>query len=250
MAEAETGATSGMRAVTISREYGSGGGEIAARLATRLGWKLVDHEVVVEVARALGVTEAEAEAHDEHAENLVARVLYGLSALPSPVASTMPVSLSADSDVYDVARRKVVEGAVNVGQAVIVGRGAQVLLEARRDVLHVRIVAPLKQRIEYVMRREGLDHAAAETRIRTKDRDRVRFLLIEHHRDPSDAHLYDLVVNTAVLDLDSAVDLLALALERKAAALSAPPWQTGPGAGIGPYPEPPGNFSPEAPGDK
>ena len=48
-----------MRAVTISREYGSGGGEIAARLAQRLGWQLVDHEVVVEVANALGVSEAE-----------------------------------------------------------------------------------------------------------------------------------------------------------------------------------------------
>jgi len=55
-------AISSMRAITISRQYGSGGGEIAARLATRLGWKLIDHEVVVRVAQELGVTEAEAEA--------------------------------------------------------------------------------------------------------------------------------------------------------------------------------------------
>jgi cytidylate kinase len=43
-----------MRAVTISREYGSGGGEIAARLAQRLGWRLIDHELIRQVARLLG----------------------------------------------------------------------------------------------------------------------------------------------------------------------------------------------------
>src|SRR3954468_25040978 len=74
-----------MRGVTISREYGSGGGEIAARLAERLGCHLVDHEVVVEVARALGISEAEAEAHDEQTDTLVSRVLSSLGAIPSTV---------------------------------------------------------------------------------------------------------------------------------------------------------------------
>ena len=46
-----------MRAITISREYGSGGGEIATRLTKRLGWQLVDHEVVVQAAHELGVSE-------------------------------------------------------------------------------------------------------------------------------------------------------------------------------------------------
>jgi len=59
-----------MRAITISREYGSGGGEIAARLAKRLNWQLIDHEVVVRVARMLRVSEKEAEEHDERVESL------------------------------------------------------------------------------------------------------------------------------------------------------------------------------------
>jgi len=45
--------------VTISREYGSGGGEIARRLATRLGWRLVDHEIIVQLAHKLGISEEE-----------------------------------------------------------------------------------------------------------------------------------------------------------------------------------------------
>src|SRR6476659_4044020 len=59
-----TGTT--MRAVTISREYGSGGGEIAARLSKRLGWKLIHHEIVMQVANALGVSQEDAAAHDEN----------------------------------------------------------------------------------------------------------------------------------------------------------------------------------------
>src|SRR3954469_16080901 len=66
-ANGQSDTISGMHAITISREYGSGGGEIAARLAKHLGWRLVDHEVVFQVTRAVGVSEAEATEHDEHA---------------------------------------------------------------------------------------------------------------------------------------------------------------------------------------
>jgi len=250
MADPEPKAISGMRAITVSREYGSGGGEVATRLAKRLGWKLVNHEVVVQVAKALGVTEEEAELYDEHADNLVARVLYSLTVIQPPMTATMPISLTTDSRAYDLARRRVVQDAYEAGQVVIVGRGGQVLLADRRDVLHVRIVAPLEERIAYVMQREGLDRAAAQARIQLKDRDRTYFLSSEHHQNPQDAHLYDLVVNTGVLDLDSVVDLLALALERKAARLAAPAEELGPGAGLPRYPEAPGNFTPPTSADK
>src|SRR5213082_1324037 len=58
-------AITAMRAITISREYGSGGGEIAARLAQRLGWQLIDHSVIEQTARELEVYETEVEKHDE-----------------------------------------------------------------------------------------------------------------------------------------------------------------------------------------
>src|SRR5438067_335035 len=234
---------SGMRAVTVSREYGSGGGEIAVRLAKRLGWKLIHHEIVMQVAKALGVSEADAEAHDERAESLVSRVLYGLSSIQPPLAGASPIELTIDSRAYDEARRRVVEAAIEAGQSVIVGRGAQVLLAGRPDVLHARIVSPLDKRIAYVMQREGLERASAQARIQQKDRDRLRFLMTEHHQNAEDAHLYDLVVNTGVLDLDSVVDLLVVGLERKAGQLSTPAEKLGPAAALGRYPEPPGDFS-------
>src|SRR2546427_10356492 len=67
-----------MRAVTISREYGSGGGEIAARLAKRLGWQLIDHALVERVASELGTSLEEAEAHDESSGGIISQPLHSM----------------------------------------------------------------------------------------------------------------------------------------------------------------------------
>ncbi len=235
-----------MRAITISREYGSGGGEIATRLATRLGWQLIDHEVVVQVAHELGISEAEAEARDERVEGLVSRILTSMQLFEPAalVAAPVPVPVVSDTRTYAEALRRVVEGAANTGHVVIVGRGAQFLLANRRDVLHVRVVTPLDLRVAYVMRREGLDQAAARARVQLKDRDRVRYLQAQCQRHPDDPHLYDLVVNTGIIDLESMVDLITLALARKARRLSTPTGELGPGAGLAQYPGQPGDFRP------
>ncbi len=233
-----------MRAITISREYGSGGGEIATRLAKRLGWQLIDHEVVVQVAHDLGVSEAEVEEQDERVEGLVAKILKGMQLFEPAALVTAPLPAVTDARTYQEALRKVVKSAAATGHVVIIGRGAQVLLARRHDVLHARVVAPLDQRIAYVMVRESLDQVAARSRIQLKDRDRVRYLQEVHNRNPQDAHLYDIVVNTSVLDLESAVDLILLALERKAQQLRTPTKELGPSIGLAPYPGQPGDFRP------
>lgn len=233
-----------MRAVTISREYGSGGGEIAARLAERLGWQLIDHEVVVQVAQSLGVSVEEAEVHDERAESLASRIITSLQMIQPLVPVVSPVPMATDPMAYQDALQHVIDGAIATGHVVIVGRGAQVLLARRRDVFHVRIIAPLESRIAYVMQREGLDAAAAQARVQLKDRDRLRYLQSQYNLNPENAHLYDIVVNTAILDLDSAVDILVLALERKAMQLSKITTELGPATGMPRYPQRPGDFRP------
>jgi cytidylate kinase len=140
--------------------------------------------------------------------------------------------------------RQVVEAAAETGHAVIVGRGSQIILADRRDVLHVRIVAPLQRRIPYVMRREGLDQNAARARIQIKDHDRQRFIQEEYRCRANDPILYDIVINTGILDLDSAVDLILLALQRKATRLSVPTSELGPGTGLPRYPGQPGDIRP------
>jgi cytidylate kinase len=229
-----------MRAVTISREYGSGGGEIAARLAHASGWRLIDHEVVVQVAHDLGLSEEDAELQDEHVASFIEQALDSLSlAYPSAypnISGSVPPSPLQRQQAYHEALQRVILNAADEGNVVIVGRGSHVVLADRRDVLRVAVVAPLPQRIVYVARREGLDAAAARERIQRKDQDRRRYLEVQYHTRPFEPEQFDLSVNTAVLTLDDAVELIRRALELKAARLTVPPEQLGPSAGIAPYP--------------
>jgi cytidylate kinase len=233
-----------MRVITISREYGSGGGEIAARLARRLGWQLIDHEVVVRVAEMLHVSEEEAEEHDERVQSLALRIFKSLRLGHPTMPMTVDIPTSMDSRAFYEARCQIIEGAVASGHVVIVGRGAQAHLAKRRDVLHVRIVAPFELRLAYVMSREGLDREAAHARIMKKDQERDRYLATFYHRHPGDPHLYDLVLNTGILDLESAAEVIAIVLERKARRLSVPTQELGPGVGLPHYPGRPEDFRP------
>ncbi len=233
--EQQSNSVSKMRAITISREYGSGGGEVAQRLAQRLGWQLVDHEIVVRVAGDLGVSEEEVEAHDEYSEGITARILSSLQSMQPAMFAISPAPTMTNTEGYQEALNRVVQGALATGHVVIVGRGGQVLLHDHRNVLHARIVAPLEQRIVYVMRREGITGDEARTRVQVKDQDRHRYLQNVYRQRPDDAHLYDITLNTSVLSLDQAVDLIILALQQKASRLTIPTEELGPGAGLARY---------------
>ncbi|HEY6540726.1 MAG TPA: cytidylate kinase-like family protein, partial [Ktedonobacteraceae bacterium] len=149
-----------MRAITISREYGSGGGEIASRLATRLGWDLIDHAIVERTARELGTSQEEAEARDEYTAGRVSRILNSMFYLsPAAMVVAPPEALLSDEEYRDTVNKLVRAAAVR-GHVVIVGRASQVILAGLRDVLHVRILAPFEKRVAYVMQREGLNQHA------------------------------------------------------------------------------------------
>jgi cytidylate kinase len=243
-------AIAAMRAVTISREYGSGGGEIAARLARRLGWQLIDHSVIEQTARELEVYETEVEKHDEEyiestRSGLLDRIRQVPSATFTPSGGVLPLpspSSSAEPRAYQETMGHIITAAATSGHAVIVGRGGQVLLSDKRDVLHVRVVAPLEQRVAYVALREGLDTEAARRRVQAKDRARTRYMQTQYRCQHEDPHLYDLVINTAVLPLDNALDVICLALESKASRLGVPVEQLGPAADLAPYPGKPADF--------
>ena len=238
-----------MRAVTISREYGSGGGEIATRLARKLGWRLIDHAIIEQTARELEVYETEVEKHDEeYVESTLSRILNRIRPAssggfsPSGPAFFASPARTEETRAYQETLRHIITAAATTGHVVLVGRGGQVLLADKRDVLHVRVVAPLELRVAYVVHREGLDLDAARERVQAKDRARTRYMQTHYRCQHEDPHLYDLVINTAVLDLDRAVDLICLALEDKASRLSVPVEQLGPAAGLAPYPVKPADF--------
>ena len=202
-----------MRAVTISRQYGSGGAEIAARLARRLRWHVVDHALVERVASELGISQEEAEAYDERSEGVIGQLLNSLQYIyPLYLPSAAPEAFLFDEAASNETVNKMVRAAAAQGHVVIVGRASQVILAGLPDVLHVRIIAPFEQRVATVMRREGLDRHSAEARIRRKEHERARYLERQSRHKAEEAQLYDLVLKTSRLDLESAVDLICSSL--------------------------------------
>jgi CMP/dCMP kinase len=164
----------------------------------------------------------------------------GLAPPPSAFTNTRPAP--KDERAYQETMQQVVRAAATTGHVVIVGRGGQFILGDRRDVLHVRVVAPLEARVAYVARREEPNKDTARARVQEKDRARDRNMQAQFRQKPDNPDLYDLVINTAVLDLDCIVDLICLALEDKARRLSVPAEEIGPAAGLAPYAGRPADF--------
>lgn len=200
-----------MSIVTISRMYGSGGSEIAARVAQQLGWQLFDNAFVDAVAERLGVSASEVEAREERTPSLVERLASALAVaspeiLPPP---TEQVPLSEER-LADVTRR-IIEEAVARGHAVLVGRGAQSVLGRRADVLHVFCYAPRDALVRRVAQRRAIPTAEAEKMVDEINKQRDHYVRTTFKRSWKAHENYHLCVNTEWLGLDGAADLIVAA---------------------------------------
>src|SRR5690348_8007528 len=132
-----------MPVITISRMYGSGGSEVAQRVAAALGWSLLDNDMVDAIAERSGLTRAEVSAQDERVPSMVERLAAALSLGSPEMLPPVPTGPMETTEERIVAvTRRVIEEAVQTGPAVFVGRGAQCLLAEREDALHVFCYAP------------------------------------------------------------------------------------------------------------
>jgi cytidylate kinase len=195
--------------ITISREFGAAGGEVARRLADVLEWTLVDNELIDEVAKRAGVAREEVAEREERAPSFIERLSRTLaSAMPefvAPEGGTLP-------DTTEERLAKVTEGAVSdlAGHEniVLVGRAAAAVLASRPGAIHVKIVAPRQERIARIASRLGVDMKEAEKQVNDSDGNRARYHKQYYQRDWKDASNYHLVVNTGKVGIDGAVELI------------------------------------------
>lgn len=198
-----------MPIVTVSRQYGSGGSEVAERVAKALDWTLYDNAVVEEVAARLRMTPAEVSAREERVPSLVERMA---SAMALGVPEVMPVvgemaTVPSEERMVMVTKR-VIEDAVKAGPAVLVGRGAQCMLARRSDALHVYCYAAEEDLIRYVIENLGVPAAEAQKKVTETNNQREAYVRLHWKRNWRDVANYDLCVNTASLGLDGAARLV------------------------------------------
>jgi len=198
-----------MSVITVSRLYGSGGSEVAARVADALGWALLDNAVVDAVAARLGVAPSEVASREERSPSLVERIVdtmaLGSQDWLSPLsASKRPPT---EEELVDVTRH-IVEEALARGPAVVVGRGAQSMLAARADALHVFCYAPRAALIARSMARDSLDENGATRKVDDTNAHREQWVRKHFNRAWREHSSYHIAVNTAWLGIPGAADII------------------------------------------
>ena len=199
--------TATCRCVTISRETGARGGTIGRAVAAKLDWQFYDQEVLEYLAND---PTDRARLLDRLADPAHAWTNDWLAVL------LQTPTMNAESSIVRMAQVVLAIGLQ--GDAVIVGRGANYVLPRNR-ALSVRVVAPLSERVAYLVHRERLSHRDAEKRVHDTDQRRSNFARMYYHRDIGSPHDYGLVLDSSAFGEDVSADLIVQGLEAKVARL-------------------------------
>jgi cytidylate kinase len=204
--------------VTISRQFGSGGAEIGRIVAQESGLLYVDHEIISEVARRLGVKEEQAARQDEQTAGAVGYILEALrSSSPFNLNyNTLLKPAEAPAQAREAAHLRLTQQVIlelaTKGDVVIIGRGSQFLLHGAPHTLHIYIFAPLDYRIEQIMKRFQLDRARAKELIERRDYEHNAYLSHYYGGNQNQPYLYHLLINTGLFTYELAANLILQAL--------------------------------------
>ena len=184
--------------ISIGRQHGSGGREIARLLARELGIKCYDKEIVDEAAKHSDFSRDLINAYDE--KRMSAFMLhtggYGLN-------ENFRLNMQVVSAQFDAIRE-----IASKGDCIFVGRCADYILRDRRDLVSVFILGDMDERLKCLERRQGLDVAAARKKIKEVDKDRSSFYKYYSDQVWGDAQNYDLCINSSRLGVEGTVKVI------------------------------------------
>ena len=188
-----------IKIVTIEREYGSGGGDIAQLLATRLGWKLWDQQLTEEIAKLSNCPKSVVEVREERTDPLYYRLFKSF------LRGSYEGSLNAhklnlvDSETILKITERVVLHAAKRGHSVIVGRGSQHFLRDHTDTLRVFLYASREAKVRRLLAR-GKTEKEAEQLADSVDRERADFIRKYFGVEWPDREVYHTMINTVIGD--------------------------------------------------
>jgi len=186
--------------LTVSRQAASAGAEVARLVGDRLGWSVLDRELVEILATQLKVSPDMLTLLDETRANWIADTLYAL------VDSRLVLQ-----DSYVALLGRILLACIADRSAVVVGRGANFLLPPQHGI-RLRTVAPEAFRVEYLMRQKELDRRAAVRHLREIEAQRTDFIRHHFHADPDDVHVYDMVLDISAFGIEGSAELVIRAL--------------------------------------
>ena len=185
--------------ITIEREYGSGAGTIAQKLADRLGWSLWDRQITCEIARRLKCDVKAVEQREERLDSTfyrLAKIFMRGSFEESYTGSGLEL-LDAEGLSHNF--EKVIKDIAAKGNCVIVGRAAPWFLRDRPDTFHVFVFAPYEEKLQRLLA-AGYTRDAAEHLLETVDQERAAFIKRYYNKIWPQRDLYHLMINSKVGD--------------------------------------------------
>ena len=193
--------------IALSREAGARGATIAQRAGEKLGWEVYSQEMLEYGAQNAALRQ---DVLDKLSPESIAWIDERLQQLLDQP------NMSHHPNIVDLARLVLALGAQ--GNVILLGRGAGFLLP-RRSTLHMRLVAPLADRIAYMSQWLRLTEEEAAEQVRKRDQRRIDFLSTHFHRQPNDVHVYDMILNTSMFGEERSADLIAAATKAKMSAV-------------------------------
>jgi cytidylate kinase len=203
-----------MAVITISREEGSNGEQITDLLCDRLGYCRVDKAMLSQIAQEAGVDVEAVLEKERSVANKPRLISDQMTSLYGRKPSAFGKSGSIDDQTYARVVRETMERFAQEGNAVIVGRGGQIVLRDWPTALHVHLYAPLPVRIERVKERYQVSELQAKRRISGSD-ERKRWYVRQAHRNANwkDLKHYHLAINTGAISSETAADLILQAVQ-------------------------------------
>lgn len=186
-----------IRIITLDREYGSGGGVIAEKLARRMEWKRWDQLLTDEIARCIECECSEVEQHEEKRDPVFHRLLRSF------MRGSYEGSLNArrlkmvDTECVREVLQQILPEIAKEGDSVIVGRGSAYYLGARPDTFQVFVYAPFEERVRR-LRSTGKSEKEAYELAQTVDQERADFIKQYFHVEWPDRHRFHLMVNSGM----------------------------------------------------
>ena len=186
-----------IRVITIDREYGAGGAEIASALARHLGWNLWDQLLTNEIARLMECDCRAVEEHEEKRDSLYYRLLKGFLRGSYEGSVQAPHAKIIDTECIREVAERVVKSAAEAGNCVIVGRGSAYYLQNRSDAFHVFVYAPFEEKVRR-LHAGGKSPQEAVQLAETVDRDRAAFIMQYFGVEWPDRRRFHLMTNSTI----------------------------------------------------
>ena len=206
------------RVISISRQVGVAGEEVAQALAARLSFRYIDYQLIQDAAREAGVS-PETVSESEHTPSLMTRLLESLARNPSmPSAGWAdPVPLAASplftSSDYRRFVEQVIRETADQGDCIIVGHAAQVILRDRFDTVRVLVTGSAAYRARRIKAGMNLDEKEALKIIEKTDHERVDYFRRFYDTGWLTPWTYDLCISTDHLNPEEAAQVIAQSAE-------------------------------------